>query len=258
VSGPDDFALAVSPEGWTLGRFPALDAVSGVAHAVSTRHGPRLAADAADPETVAGMRALAGGLGLRGVAWCRQVHGGVVRWISAAGPQGEGDALVTMVPGLGVLGRSADCPLILLAGSTTRSASGRAVGLAHASWRSTVAGIAGRTVAVMQERCGVDPGTLAAAICPSAGPCCYEVGEEVRTIALDRLDPRFAPCFAEREGRLFLDLWRANALQLEAAGVPAGRIHACGVCTICRNDLFPSHRAEQGRAARFAALVGLP
>jgi copper oxidase (laccase) domain-containing protein len=30
-----------------------------------------------------------------------------------------------------------------------------------------------------------------------------------------------------------------------------------GVCTLCRNDLFPSHRREGEAAGRFAAVIGL-
>ena len=33
-------------------------------------------------------------------------------------------------------------------------------------------------------------------------------------------------------------------------------VHVAGVCTIERNDLFPSHRVEGSRAGRFAAVIG--
>jgi YfiH family protein len=191
------------------------------------------------------------------VAWCRQVHGGTVRIVAASGFQGEADALVTGAPGLGVLGRSADCPLILAAGPAPRAIGGWVVGIAHASWRSTLAGVTGRMIEVLQERFAANPATLELGICPSAGPCCYEVGEEVHAAALKALGSQVDACFLRREGQLHFDLWRANTAQLLAAGVPAERIHVAGICTICRHDLFPSHRADGGLAARFTALVGL-
>jgi YfiH family protein len=253
----DSFELIETAQGWTVGRFRALAELPDVAHGVTTRQAPLLTADVREPAAIAGMREVAEALGLRKVAWCRQVHGGTVRIVGAGGFQGEADALVTAAPGLGVLGRSADCPLILAVGPAVRAIGGWVVGVAHASWRSTLAGVTGRMIEVLQERFAANPADLDLGICPSAGPCCYEVGEEVRAAALAALGPRIADCFEQREGRLHFDLWRANVMQLRAAGVPEERIHVAGICTICRHDLFPSHRADGGLAARFAALVGL-
>ena len=174
---------------------------------------------------------------------------------------GEADALVSDRPDRALLARSADCPLILLASDqlpgrdeeTTRPA----VGIAHASWRSTAAGIAPTVVAMLARNHDVRADRLVAAIAPSAGPCCYEVGEEVREAMRTAHGDAAERWFLRVAGRLHLDLWRANVDQLLAAGITGGRIHVAGVCTLCRNDLFPSHRAEAGRAGRFGALIGI-
>jgi copper oxidase (laccase) domain-containing protein len=42
------------------------------------------------------------------------------------------------------------------------------------------------------------------------------------------------------------------------AGLAPESIHIAGICTLCRNDLFPSHRREGNAAGRFAAVIGLP
>ena len=120
----DSFELIKTAQGWTVGRFRALAELPDVAHGVTTRQAPLLTGDVREPAVIAGMQELAEALGLRQVAWSRQVHGGTVRIVGAGGFQGEADALVTAAPGLGVLGRSADCPLILAVGPAIRAIGG--------------------------------------------------------------------------------------------------------------------------------------
>lgn len=229
----------------------------GWLHGWSDGAGPAFKSSPAAPPHAAAMTELCRRVGLPAAAWCDQVHGG--RVLRAAGPglAGQADALWTDRPGLGVAGRSADCPLILVAGTR---ADGRPVaGFAHASWRSTVRGITASLVQTLRQA-GALPATLRAVICPSAGPCCYEVGKEVRDEAVARLGAGAVAFFTPRQDRFLLDLWAANAAQLTAGGVPAGRIHATGWCTICGGpaaDLrFPSYRREGDRAGRFAAIIG--
>jgi len=198
---------------------------------------------------------LAAALGLDGIAWAHQVHGAAVREAAAAslvGPDGEADALWTDRPGLGVLGRSADCPIVLVAG---RRADGTPLwGMAHASWRSTVAGITTRLLAAMSEA-GLETASLRAVIAPSAGPCCYEVGEEVRRAALDGLGDRAAAFFLTRGGALYFDLWSANRDALLRAGAHADAVRVDGRCTICGGG-FPSYRRDGEGPARLGGVLG--
>ncbi|MBC8423642.1 polyphenol oxidase family protein, partial [bacterium] len=155
-------------------------------------------------------------------------------------------------PGLGVLGRSADCPILLVAGSRTDGSP--LWGMAHASWRSTVAGITARLLADMTAG-GLDPARARAGIAPSAGPCCYEVGEEVRRAALAGLGGGAAAFFAPRGDRLHFDLWAANRDALIRAGVSVDAVRVDGRCTIC-GEGFPSYRRQGARAGRFGAALG--
>ena len=251
TSFPHPFPLRALPNGWRVGEFPPLAGLCGLAHAVTTRRGPLFGPHAESPTTAAACAALATTVGLRDAAWCRQVHGATVLVAARGGLAGEADALVTHTDGLGVIGRSADCPIVLAADSVSRVA-----GMAHASWRSTVQGITGRMIGTMVAR-GADPARLVCAIAPSAGPCCYEVGAEVRAAALAGIGPHAAEFFAARaDSRFVFDLWAANVDQLRRAGVLPAHITVAGVCTLCRNDLFPSWRREGERAGRFASIVG--
>ena len=84
------------------------------------------------------------------------------------------DALVTNQPGICLMVLSADCVPVLLFEPEKR-----VVAAVHAGWRGTAANIVVETVRVMQENFGCDPQRVVAAIGPSIGKCCCEVGEEV-------------------------------------------------------------------------------
>jgi purine-nucleoside/S-methyl-5'-thioadenosine phosphorylase / adenosine deaminase len=160
----------------------------------------------------------------------RQVHGPVVR---QAHGQGEpGDGVWTEEPGKPLLVFTADCLPVAIVRSNGGPA---AVAALHVGWRGLLAGIVANAVAAL------DGGTLAAAIGPGIGPCCYEVGDEVA-------DP-FRARYGEeivRGGRL--DLWTAAERALEAAGI--ADVHRTDLCTSCNPDLFFSHRRDAGRTGR--------
>lgn len=218
--------------------------------------GPDFGAPAASPEQAAVVAAFAADANLGEAAWVEQVHGGKVLRADRAGCIGQADGLWTDAPGRIVIGRSADCPLVLVGGF--RADGSPVAGFAHASWRSTVAGITHSLVAALLDA-GVEPDTLRAQIAPSAGPCCYEVRDDVRDAALAALGPGAMPFFSPRgdagPGRWILDLWSANLTQLMGAGVPPGRIRTAGECTIC-DERYPSWRRQGQAAGRFAAFVG--
>lgn len=184
------------------------------------------------------------------VAWVTEAHRGRgARDLATALP--DVDALITDTPGLVLAAFSADCPLVALADPVRR-----AIGLAHASRRGTLGGIARRTAQAMMRLLGCRPSDLVAAIAPSIGPCCYEVGDEVAAEARAAL-PEASRFLAHRNGRWRLDLWAANAAQLAEAGLAPSRIELPRLCTRCHPDVFFSHRASGGNTGRFAVLLGL-
>jgi YfiH family protein len=142
------------------------------------------------------------------------------------------DGLWSDEPGRAMLLLTADCmPIALTRGE------GEAPGLAilHAGWRGLLAGIVGAGTRAIGSR------SLAAAIGPSIGPCCYEVGEEVAS--------PFREAFGDdvvRDGKL--DLWTSAERALRAAGVE--RVDRTDLCTSCHADRFFSHRRDHGRTGR--------
>lgn len=184
-------------------------------------------------------------------AWLSQVHG--ARVVEAGREEAtvpEADAHWTGERGLllGVL--AADCVPVLVA---MPSPSGWLVGAAHAGWRGTAARVAAALVEAMRGA-GGRPELGRAAIGPSIGPCCYEVGEEVQE-ALARAYPG-APLRLRAPGRDHVDLWEANRRALVEAGLPEEGVDVAGLCTRCHPQLFYSYRG-QGRTGHMAASVGI-
>jgi YfiH family protein len=177
----------------------------------------------------------------RPMAMIRQVHGTTV--IAATGMRNgdlpEADGQLTTQAGVAPLVMTADCLPVAVAG-------GGAVAMLHAGWRGLAGGILERGVEMLRQRGGQTP--LTAAIGPGAGPCCYEVGEEVHA-AFQSVD---APA---RNGNN-LDLKRIARHQLEAAGVDV--VHDIGMCTICGDPtLWFSHRRDHGVTGRQGGLAWL-
>lgn len=174
----------------------------------------------------------------------------------AAGGNPKADAQMTARTDVALAVKTADCVPILVADRQRR-----AVAAIHAGWRGTAQGMAPRLVAALRQRFGVEPGSLVAAIGPSIGACCYEVGPEVRAGFLEAgaassPSERSAGWFTPGAGdRLHLDLWQANRDQLEEAGVPAESVHTARLCTACHRRWFFSYRREGARAGRMLAVI---
>lgn len=235
-----------------------------IAHGVSTRAGGvsigpytslNLGSSVGDePEAVMENRArLARSLGFapERLVTTPQVHGKdvlVVTEETAPGAlQVRADILVTREPGWLLMQRYADCVPLLLWHERAR-----VVSVAHAGWRGTVLGVAGRAVEAVGEL-GGDVAGLRAAVGPSIGPCCFEVGDEVA----DQFPDADGARTEGPRGRPHLDLWEINRRQLVAAGIPSERVEVAGVCTRCNPETYFSHRALGYPAGRFGAAIGL-
>ena len=187
-----------------------------------------------DPEAAANRDRLAAALGVR-FAWRKQVHGNIVDRVEAPTDPGapwiDGDGVATRTAGVAPLVLAADCLPIVIS-------DGRGVAAIHAGWHGLAEGVIAAGVQALAPA-----GPLVAAIGPGAGPCCYEVGDDLRA--------RFAADDATH-GRN-LDLKAIARRRLEDAGV--GEIHDVGICTICAApELLFSHRRDHGDTGRQAGI----
>jgi YfiH family protein len=202
----------------------------------------------------------------------RQVHGAsvVVARDARGDAADEADIIVTDAPGFGLAVRAADCVPLLIADERTA-----AVAAAHAGWRGLAARVPSAAVTALAREFGSRPSDLVAAIGPSIGACCYEVGTEVRDrfenagFGRDRIarwfwaEPRPSSRNTSMPGlprplrasHWFFDGWSAARDQLEEAGVPADRIFVAELCTASHPDTMCSYRREGPAAGRMAGAI---
>jgi polyphenol oxidase len=185
------------------------------------------------------------GFGLRdsamppGIKTVKQIHSSVV--LDAASSAAEGDALISDLAGISVGVKTADCVPILLVDPSIP-----VVAAIHAGWRGSAENIAAAAVRELVARWKTHPENLRAAIGPSIGVCCYEVGAEVAS----RFE-QWIPVTKDRH----LDLPAVNEIQLRAAGVTD--IWKSGECTFCGAARFFSFRREREQAGRMLSFIGL-
>ncbi len=249
-------------------RFTSIPANGRVRHAVFTRRGGvsqvpfdtlNLSLSVPDTEeNVSANRARAygsHGRGIRSLAQAHLTHGAGVAMVGHAHHGqyvGPVDGLITDEPGCGLAMNYADCAPIFLYDPRKK-----AIGLGHAGWKGAISDLPGAMVKAMANAFGSRPTDLLAAIGPTIGPCCYEVGKPV----ISAVNETFAEAdqllrsIDGKNDKRFFDLPAANADRLEAAGVQ--HIEPSGLCTACRTDLFFSHRAENGRTGRFGVIFTL-
>ncbi len=159
------------------------------------------------------------------------------------------DGLITNERDIPLMLRFADCVPILF-----YDPAHKAIGIAHAGWRGTVGHVVTNTVKAMGEAFGTRPAELVACVCPSIGPCCYEIGPDVGE-RVEHAFPGASDLLLRRNGSMHLDLWAANAHQLRTLGV--SQIEIAGLCTSDRTDEWYSWRREKGQTGRFAAIIAL-
>ena len=181
-----------------------------------------------------------------------------------------GDIVVTDAPGVAVAVQAADCVPLLIADRRTG-----AVVAAHAGWRGLAGNVPRVAIDALAREFGGRAIDLVVAAGPSVGPCCYEVGADVRRCfeaagfsagAIQRwfhdgpkptaANPSMPSLSAERRPEhWFFDGWTAVREELQDAGVPADQIHLATLCTASHPDVLCSYRRERNQAGRIAAAI---
>ncbi len=187
------------------------------------------------------------GIDLQQIVLSKQVHG--IDIYTADSPIiNEGyDALITNKAGLYLSVSIADCTPVLIYDKTNK-----AVAAIHAGWKGTVAEIVRHTLDKMHELYYTKGADCAAYIGACIGYDNFEVGEEVAM--------HFDASFKKFDGikqKWFVDLKSANKKQLMDCGLPSENIEISAYCTVKDEELFFSHRRDDGKTGRMMAVIGM-
>ncbi len=222
--------------------LPALERIPGLLHGFEQR------SPGTGPETREETRArVRGSLAPNGrLHVLKQVHGATVAVAPFEGHP-EADAAAAGEPGVLLGIETADCLPVLLVDPERRL-----VAAVHAGWRGTALGVARAAVRAL-EAMGSRPERLVAATGPGIGPCCYEVGDELRVAFGAMADAVFQP---GPRGRPHLDVRAANVCQLLEAGLRPEHVLSVVDCTACTPGLYHSYRRDGPGAGRMISFVG--
>jgi YfiH family protein len=161
----------------------------------------------------------------------------------------KADAIIATSPSHLASVRVADCVPVLLAVED-----GSAVAAVHAGWRGVVGGVLPNAILELRKfRPGV---SIIAAIGPCIGFDAFEVGPEVLAEFESVFGPN-APLRRRADGKGFVDLRQALAIQLRAAGIGPEHIDISDRCTVRDSAEFFSHRRDHGVTGRMTALIGV-
>lgn len=180
------------------------------------------------------------------VARCEQVHGDNVCIVESPTTCSGTDGLITVSRGLVLAVSVADCVPVLIYDRRLKAAAA-----VHSGWRGTVKNVVGRAVKLLVNELNSKPEDVLAFIGPSAGACCYEVGEDVAM--------HFGEQYllsTEKPGKWKLELKSAIASQLVREGVPPSNIEKSGSCTICDRK-FHSFRRDGTSSGRMLAAIAV-
>lgn len=157
------------------------------------------------------------------------------------------DAIISQEKDLLLSITIADCVPVLIYDSKTES-----VAAIHAGWKGTVAGIVRKTLEKMDRKFGTRGADCFAFVGTCIDECSFEVGDWVAK----KFDSKFKAWNEERQ-KFFVDLKKANNLQLLNFGIPETQIEVSPYSTVLNNEDFFSHRKEKGMTGRMLGVIGM-
>jgi len=180
-----------------------------------------------------------------------QVHSSNVIIASEPRPQGiphqKGDAIITGQPNVNLLMLFADCVPVFLFDIRKRVA-----GLVHAGWQGTARMVVPAAINKMCLQFGCRPDDMVAGIGPAISAERYEVRPEL-IVHFDQAFFNLNEIHTQKGSSHYLDLKKANEQLLQREGIT--QIENLDICTAGNTADWYSHRGENGKTGRFAAVL---
>ncbi len=212
-------------------------------------------------------------IGVDNLAFLNQAHGidGTIVRNQIPAFDIDGDYLITREPNIGIGVMTADCLPIILYDQKNHAAA-----IVHAGWRGTVSRIVQEVIRRMRREFGAENKDLQVFFGPSAKACCYQVAAEFKekwfdtmpSASLTMCNYTHPECeqgeriegssvFIMRDNKLYFDLAKLNAFQLQEMGIPESALsYEYNSCTIC-DHRFYSYRRQGELAGRQMSIISL-
>lgn len=155
----------------------------------------------------------------------------------------NGDILITRIPKIPLMIRTADCASVMLFDPVNKVAAN-----IHAGWRGIAKRVIRDSVQKIKDRFGCRSENIFAGISPMLGPCCSRFSNPEKEL------PKFMHKHISEEN--FVDLWAAIEGHLRECGLKKEHIENPRVCTYCSPEEFFSFRRD-GDSGRFATVISL-
>jgi YfiH family protein len=174
--------------------------------------------------------------------WLQQVHGVEVIKADRIDTLAQADASYTDESGVVCAVMTADCLPVLFCGDQ-----GRVVAAAHAGWRGLQAGILERTLEMMNCR------EMQVWLGPAIGPENFQVGDDVRTLFIDKYSATLSAFQIAEPGKWLADIYQLARIILRKQAVD--QIFGGGFCTVSDSSRFFSYRRDGAKTGRMASLI---
>jgi YfiH family protein len=190
-------------------------------------------------------------LHIQSIKAVKQIHGDsilIIKSVNQAAEPAEYDAMMTNVPGIGLLIQQADCQAVLLHDPVKR-----VIAAIHNGWQGSVAGIIGKTIESMRRYFQTNPADIRAVVSPALGPSGAEFIHYQR-----ELPPDFYPF---KNANNYFDFRAISKRQLKQSGIMDKNIETAEICTACSNDFFSYRRARKKgyeTTGRNGSIIALP
>lgn len=180
-----------------------------------------------------------------------QKHTNNVLVLEEDGESRIADAVITKSKGILIGVQVADCVPMLLYDYRKS-----VIGSVHAGWRGTTAQIIKKTIQRMGEYFHSSPNDIKIALGPSIRGDCYVVDNAVKE-GICRATGSGRYYEKHTDGKYWIDLASANALQALSVGIPEEHIWISSECTLCNPEKYYSYRRGKDLRGRQGGFIGI-